>query len=127
MDLKITRVERQQRRNMATGGMAADEQTIGVAAELADVTNRPGQCGGGVFCLSRPRILRGEPITGDDCEDPFLGEALAEGRVQSAIAETPGAAMNEKEDRRMLGFLRDIQVQLMFGLVVRLAIRVNEI
>ena len=92
LGLEVGFVGRQQRDQMAAGGMAAQEQLVGPAAVVGDVLVRPGEGGGHVLDVFGVLDVRRQAVADDGSPDAVAGEHLAHALVDAekvAVAEHP--------------------------------------
>ena len=100
---------------MPAGRMAAQEDPVGSAAVLGNVLVRPGERAGHVLDMFGMLHARTETVVRDDGSDPGASEATTDVGIHAQevlVALHPGAAVNEKHHRKVLGTLGKVQVKL---------------
>ena len=127
MGFQITRGKREQRGKMPACGMAAHVNAVRVTPILSDVPDGPREGCGDVLNLRRVRVFRSQSVARHDRQDASLRETVAERQVLGPVARTPRAAMNEQENRREFFVLGQIQIELVFVGIGRLAVGVFQV
>ena len=115
---------------MAAGGVAAQKKLIGSSAVARDVEPGPGEGASHVLDMLGMPHLRRQAIISHHGDDAMPGEHPSHRRVDTEVilvAEHPGAAVDEENDRTFLRSLGRIDIELLPSLVGIRAVVIGDV
>src|SRR5260221_645446 len=104
-------IDRDQRGELRTGGMAHDEKTLGITSVLDDMVMNPADGPGDVAHDRRHVDAREESVVGGDKYESLVYENLRLDLDAGLVARLPTAAVNPEDHRQVLRITWRINIE----------------
>jgi hypothetical protein len=98
---------------LGAGGMAHDENAVGIAAVFGDVVVDPAEGLGDVLKDGGHLDIWQEAVAGGNKDESFVHEDLWLGLNTGAVAGLPSAAVNPEDDGEIFGGFRSVNVEFL--------------